>query len=185
MAVNAPVSNGSPLAASWTKALPAFAAFAIPGVGLIGFALVRLLWLIHAINARAPLVTLQPLDVIGLTIGISSFGFAALTLSRAPAKELRRRRTTSPNVRSLDWTTVCLSIVVAGIALSAVAPWIASAMVEAMVAERGYAECTPPPDERRPPLRWVLPTPGYPDGRCPRTWREAHGDWIARRPRAE
>lgn len=173
MASDAPVSGESPSLA-WTKSLPAFAAFALPGAGLVGFALARLLSLIHAVSIRAPLVTLQPRDAIALTIGISFFGFAALTLLPRPARELGRRRATLSNVARIDWTTICLGIVVAGIALSAVAPWVASMAAEAVVAKHDYIECPPPSDERRPPLRWILPMSGSPDGRCPRTWREAH-----------
>lgn len=172
MASDAPVS-GRKSSFAWAKGLPAFSAFALPGVALVSFALVRIGAFLHTVSVQTPSVTLQPRDAIALTIGTSFLGFAALTLLPRSAEQRRSRWAASSDAARIDWTTICLGIVVAGIALSAVAPWIAAMAAKAIVAKHGYTACVSPADERRSPLRWVRPMTSSPD-RCPRTWREAH-----------
>lgn len=154
------------------KVVALFSGLLIGGVGAVWLALAGLIPAVRGLVMRAPLLELATTDVRALFAGLALLVFAAMMLLPVPdwAKGGRRRRRRKGEPGPRDWAGLFMGAALVCVFLCGLAPLVAALAMAELATGRGYRRCSPPADERRPPMRWVRAGP--PD-RCPRSRQDA------------
>ena len=145
------------------KVIAVMLAFAAGGFLAVWLGLADLLPFVRSVARQVPVVAFRTSGLTALPLSISLFAFAGMCLIPVPRDDRRSREDRGTAAGTWRFATMLLGVAAAGVILSAVIAPVARRVASDALPRRGYVPCPDgTTDERRPPLRWRVPT-----GHCP------------------
>ena len=140
------------------KALPVFLGFIVFAVLLLLLTLPGLFAFLHELLQHLPLVALAPREAVGPPLALLALALAGITLSNPSVSGKDRARTIQqPKTRRITWTGFCLAVAFGAVLITVAAIPVVEITASMTMTARGYLRCPSPSNERRAPMRWVLP----------------------------